>query len=224
VLPDASDDRHRGLLVETRDGALGGSVAPTHWSFGQLCSLAATPSPASYFRESRLFAEIIADALNHNLRFARGVEEVKLLSTPNELRAINGPNYGRIWNADIVDVLVERFGDGVSGPWRVPGEFGNAVPVTQENTTLYASDRNMFVFLADEERRIEIPARRHGRTGSLARGFTEGGTKRAYYADCGAVVAVARRGAPFAHLLACLACARYGDAPGGNPCTALARR
>lgn len=29
----------------------------------------------------------------------------------------------------------------------------------------------MFVFLADEENRIEVPGRRHGRSGSLSRGF-----------------------------------------------------
>jgi hypothetical protein len=33
----------------------------------------------------------------------------------------------------------------------VPGEFGQRVAVTKQNTTLYASDRDMFVFLADEE-------------------------------------------------------------------------
>jgi hypothetical protein len=67
--------------------------------------------------------------------------------------------------------LVDRFGDGVSGDWRVPGEFGKAVDVTNANTTLYASDRDMFVFLADEVNRIEIPNRRDGQNGSLARGF-----------------------------------------------------
>ncbi len=166
VLPDPADNTHRGLLIEARDPALDGSVvSPTHWSFGQLCSLAATPSPASYFRDSRLPADIIADALNYNLRFTRDVDEVKLLSTPDELRAINGPNYGRIWNAEIVDMLVAEFGDGVSGHWRVPGEFGKRVTVSRDNTTLFASDRNMFVFLADEERRIEVAGR------NLARGF-----------------------------------------------------
>jgi hypothetical protein len=53
----------------------------------------------------------------------------------------------------------------------VPGEFGKAVKVTKENTTLYASDRDMFVFLADEKNRIEMPNRRDGQKGSLARGF-----------------------------------------------------
>jgi hypothetical protein len=43
--------------------------------------------------------------------------------------------------------------------------------VTKENTTLYAGDRDMFLFLADEERRIEVPNRRDGEPGSLARGF-----------------------------------------------------
>ncbi len=158
LIPDDGD--HKGLLIGDRDGT---QAAPTHWSFGQLCSLAATPSPASYFRESGLPTPIIADCLNYNLRFTRGVEDVKLLVSGQddgvELRAATGPRYGRIWNADVVDALVERFGDGVSGHWRVPGIF------------LYASDRDMFVFLADEDRRIEIPNRRNGQPGSLALGF-----------------------------------------------------
>jgi hypothetical protein len=152
--------------------------APTHWSFGQLCSLASPGnSPASYFREARLPAPIIADCLNYNLRFTRGVEDIGLLATRadsgdfNELRSVNGPNYGRVYDADVVDALVARFGDGVTGQWRVPGEFGKAVDVTKQNTTLYASDRDMFVFLADEENRIEIPNRRAGQHGSFARGF-----------------------------------------------------
>jgi hypothetical protein len=39
----------------------------------------------------------------------------------------------------------------------VPGEFGNRVTVTKDNTTLFASDRDMFVFLADEENVILEP-------------------------------------------------------------------
>jgi hypothetical protein len=172
VLPDETDPKMRGLLVGNPDGTV---AAPTHWSFGQLCTLAATPSPASYFRDSKLPSPIIADCLNFNLRFTRDVEDVGVLITRQdaeaELRAATGPRYGRIWNAHVADALVERFGDGVSGHWRVPGEFGNRVQVDNNNTTLYASDRNMFVFLADEDRRIEIPGRRNGRPGSLARGF-----------------------------------------------------
>jgi hypothetical protein len=134
LIPDDGD--HRGLLIGDRDGT---QATPTHWSFGQLCSLASTPSPASYFRESGLPTPIIADCLNYNLRFTRGVEDVKLLVSGQgsgvELRAATGPRYGRIWNADVVDALVERFGDGVSGHWRVPGIFGERITVDKGNTT-----------------------------------------------------------------------------------------
>jgi len=105
-------------------------------------------------RDSRLPTPIIADCLDFNLRFTRGVEDVKLLVSGQdadvELRAATGPRYGRIWNKDVVDALVERFGDGVSGHWRVPGIFGRRITVDKADTTLYASDRDMFVFLADE--------------------------------------------------------------------------
>ena len=171
VYPAESDAR--ALLVQEPGGELS---TTTHWSFGQLCSLASPGnSPASYFRETRMPASMIADCLNYNLRFTRGVEDVGVLLTRgdefSELRSVNGPNYGRVYDADVVDALVARFGDGVTGQWRVPGEFGKAVNVTKDNTTLYASDRDMFVFLADEENRIEIPNRRAGRFGSFARGF-----------------------------------------------------
>lgn len=169
-----------GLLVT---GPGDTASEPTHWSFGQLCSLANPGnSPAGYFRDAKIPAPMVADCLNFNLRFTRGVEDIGVLLTQDgdggsELRSINGPNYGRVYDADVVDELVQRFGDGVSGQWRVPGEFGKAVTVTKDNTTLYASDRDMFVFLADEENRIEIPGRRAGRSGSFARGFFVGNSE-----------------------------------------------
>jgi len=177
LFPDDTDMTHRGLQLGIGRGPLAGvALAPTHFSFGQLCSLASPGnSPAGYFRDSKLPAPIIADALNHNLRFTRAVDEVGLLASlgddnavgvPNgTLRAATGPQYGRVWNADVVAMLIDRFGDGVTGEWRVPGEFGRRVTVDRQNTTLFASDRDMFVFLADEDRRIEVAGR------NLARGF-----------------------------------------------------
>lgn len=50
-------------------------------------------------------------------------------------------------------------------------EFGQDVPITRANTTIYGSDRDIFIFLADEQNRIEMPNRRNGQPGSLARGF-----------------------------------------------------
>lgn len=155
--------------TELRVGVNGtGTFHPTHWAFGQLATLA--KAPAGYLRT--LPAPMAADCLNWGL-YSRDVEEVGTLadSGAEQLRAATGPNYGRIWNSDIITTVMDRVGDGVSGAWKIPGEFGRAVEITKANTTLFASDRDMFIFLADEERRIEIPNRRGGQPGSLARGF-----------------------------------------------------
>lgn len=171
-------DTIRGISVDSEFG----NIDPTHWSFGQLASLAG--APASYLR--KLPAPIVADAMNYGLRFNRNAEDVKLLATETPvlsqitgdkiashtaLRAATGSGYGRVWNEDIVSALMGKFGDGRTGDFRVPGEFGKDVPITRENTTIYGSDRDMFVFLADENNRIEMSDRRNGQGGSLARGF-----------------------------------------------------
>lgn len=159
-------------------GQNGNPADLTHWSFGQVAQLAG--APAGYLR--RLPAVMAADCINFGLHHAREVSEVGILLTrgerqpyqthaPATVRAATGPQYGRIWDADVVDALVARFGDGVSGDWRVPGEFGKAVNITKANTTIFWCPNNMFVFLADEKNRIEIPNRRDGKSGSLARGF-----------------------------------------------------
>ncbi len=159
---------HKALMLE---GPNGHGYAPSHFSFGQLAVLAG--APAGYLRT--LPAELAADCLNLGLQVTRKVEDVGCLLYRGEgepvLRAATGPKYGRIWNSDVTKGLVDRFGDGIDGHWRVPGEFGKAVDVTKANTTLYASDRDMFVFLADETRRITVPNRRNGQSGSMARGF-----------------------------------------------------
>jgi len=152
-------------------GGAGVAYAPTHWATGQLAALA--EAPAGYLRT--LPAPIAADCINYGLKFKRDIEDVGLLLYKNggapELRAATGPRYGRIWNADVLTGLVERFGDGITGDFRVPGEFGKHVDVTKANTTLYAGDRDMFVFLCDEQHRVEVPGRRNGEAGSMARGF-----------------------------------------------------
>lgn len=159
---------NRGLVITGNGGEH--AYSPTHWAFGQLAQLA--EAPQGYLRT--LPSPIAADCINYGLQFKRSVEDVGLLLYRNgtqELRAATGPNYGRVWNAEVVQALISRFGDGNSGTWRVPGEFGRRVDIDKSNTTLFASDRDMFVFLADEENRIEVPNRRNGQAGTLARGF-----------------------------------------------------
>lgn len=178
-------EQSRGVVVPTRRiqavptpdnkgleivGPNGHAYAPTHFAFGQLAQRA--EAPAGYLRT--LPAPIAADCVNYGLQYKRDIEDVGVLlqrNGQNLVRAVTGPNYGRIWNSDIVGSLIQRFGDGVTGRFKVPGEFGKDVDVTKANTTLFAGDRDMFVFLADEKNRIEVPDRRNGETGSLARGF-----------------------------------------------------
>jgi hypothetical protein len=152
-------------------GPSGHAAAPTNWAFQQLASLAG--APAGYLRT--LPSPLAADNLNFGLKIARDVEDVGVLlyknGGPAQVTAATGPRYGRVWNSDVTGALVKRFGDGLSGQFRVPGEFGKAVDITKKNTTLFASDRDMFVFLADEGRRITVKDRRSGKSGSLARGF-----------------------------------------------------
>jgi hypothetical protein len=164
----ASDNELGGLQIVGETGAV---AAPSHFAFGQLANRAG--APAGYLRT--LLAPMAADCINYGLKVARDVEEIGLLLRRNDdglsLDAATGPNYGRVWNTTIADALVRNFGDGIEGDWRVPGEFGKRIDVTKANTTLYAGDRDMFVFLADEENRIQLPNRRNGQSGSLARGF-----------------------------------------------------
>jgi hypothetical protein len=164
--PILDDPTHKALAILGPDAA---PAAPTHFSFGQLATL--VKAPAAYLRT--LPNAMVADCINYGL-FRRDAEDVGALLRQNgalELAAATGPNYGRIWNADVVGALVKRFGDGITGQFTVPGEFAKKVEVTKANTTLFAGDRDMFVFLADEQNRIEVPGRRPGLTGSLARGF-----------------------------------------------------
>ncbi len=167
VIDMVPDPDNKGLYIQ---GAQGNQFAPTHWAFDQLSRLAG--APPGYLRS--LPSPIAADCMNYGLKIARDVEDVGLLLHRNgtqTLRAATGPKYGRIWNSDILDGMVRNFGDGVSGDWKVPGEFGKDVDVTKANTTLFAGDRDMFVFLADEKNRIEVPGRRNGEPGLMARGF-----------------------------------------------------
>lgn len=170
-IADETDSEHSGLLLKSRKS--GATVTPTHWAFSQIATRAGFP--AEPLRS--LPAALAADVLNYKLHTSTAEDTLALVrrnaetGNPESLHAMTGSGYGRVYNADISSALTRMFGDGVSGDWRVPGEFGKLVPVTKDNTTLYAGDRDMFVFLADEQHRIELPNRRNGKSGSLARGL-----------------------------------------------------
>jgi hypothetical protein len=152
-------------------------LAPTHWSFGQLCSLVG--APPSYLRE--LPAPLAGINLQYGLAQHRA-EQVKFLETVNgrtELRAATGPDYGRIYDHELVGAVRRIAGDGTGDTrWKVPGtldwasmRYNPHVDITTETTTLYASDRDVFLFLVDDTHPIEAGRLFDGSPDLYFRGF-----------------------------------------------------
>ena len=169
-----SDNAERlALLVPGRDEP----VAPTHWSFGQLCGLVGAPS--SYMRQ--LPAALAGINLQHGLLSHRA-ELLKTLETDDgrlTLRAVTGLDYGRIWDHELVAAVIDIAGNGTGDTmWKVPGVLDWAtmthnpfVDITKDTTTLYASDRDVFLFLVDDTHPIEAGRLADGSPDLYFRGF-----------------------------------------------------
>ncbi|MDK4732069.1 DUF932 domain-containing protein [Rhizobium sp. CNPSo 3490] len=152
-------------------------VAPTHWSYGQLCTLVG--APATYMRQ--LPAPLAAINLQHGLLKNRA-ELVKTLEMDDgrvELRAVTGPDYGRIWDHELVSAVMKIAGNGTGDTiWKVPGLLDWAsmthnpfVDISKDTTTLYASDRDVFLFLVDDTHPIEAGRLQNGEPDLFFRGF-----------------------------------------------------
>ena len=152
-------------------------VAPTHWSFGQLASLVS--APAAYLRQ--LPAPLAGINLQYGLTSHRA-EQIKTLETEDgrtELRAVTGPDYGRIYDHELVAAVQKIAGNGTGDTrWKVPGTldwssgvYNPMVDITKDTTTLYASDRDVFLFLVDDMNPIEAGKLPDGSPDLYFRGF-----------------------------------------------------
>lgn len=152
--------------------AMGGDeVAPTHWSLGQLSALG--DFRASELR--KLPGVLAADVLNYRLRVTRNDPKIQLYTSTGALRAANSASYGRVFDHELVKA-VKQFAD--TGDWKIPGvlNWGNMHydpehPVSKNTTTLYASDRDVFVFLVDDRNPIEVGKLPDGSPDLVFRGF-----------------------------------------------------
>lgn len=153
------------------------AIAPTHWSFGQLASLVG--APAAYLRQ--LPAALAGINLQYGLTSNRA-EQIKALETDDgrtELRAVTGPDYGRIFDAELVEAVQRIAGNGTGDTrWKVPGVlnwstgiYNPRVDITKDTTTLYASDRDVFLFLVDDLNPIEAGRLPDGSPDLYFRGF-----------------------------------------------------
>ena len=168
-----NDASRLALVVPGREGPL----APTHWSFGQMCSLVGVP--AGYLRQ--LPAPLAGINMQHGLLSHRA-ELIKTLEVDDgrlELCAVTGPDYGRIWDHELVGAVMKIAGDGVGDTrWKVPGVLDWSimmhnpfVEISKDTTTLYASDRDVFVFLVDDTHPIEAGRLPNGDPDLYFRGF-----------------------------------------------------
>lgn len=176
------------LRVEPVDGAVqlvgrtGNPAKLTHWSFGQLSSMAG--APASYLRS--LPATLAVQNINHGIKNVSQREDNKLLLRENggfHVRAFTSDRYSRIWNCDITRRLLDLPSYWVVPPARpsfegqegtrpatqqdviAAGGFGLSIRVGDDiaPSGLYCSDEDMFCFMVDESHRLQ--------DGGVARGF-----------------------------------------------------
>jgi hypothetical protein len=172
---EAHPDDPESLALILPDAAA--PVAPTHWSFGQLASLVS--APATYLRQ--LPAPLAGINLQYGLTSHRA-EQIKTLETEDgrtELRAVTGPDYGRIYDHELVAAVQKIAGNGTGDTrWKVPGTldwssgvYNPMVDITKDTTTLYASDRDVFLFLVDDMNPIEAGKLPDGSPDLYFRGF-----------------------------------------------------
>lgn len=171
VSKEQSISHDLGLMAPSslRVDATGGVVTvndmlATHWSFGQLAGLA--KAPQEYMR--KLPPALMADCINHGLRTREAKDSeatVRVLAKhnggPPVLRAMNGPDYARVWSQDLVEGLMRLAAKG----WVVPPSWGNA------KGGLYASDRDLWVYMIDDARASIVVDPQAGREERLYRGF-----------------------------------------------------
>ncbi len=151
-----------GDIVLTDGGDIEGLL--TNWSFGQLCTRA--HAPAGYLRTlpAELATIPLQWSLEHHETASDEGNDAKLLVRKNGqtfLSAITSSSYGRIWDEDVVRAIRDNID---TNEWKVPASSYSARD-PKRATTLYASDRDVFIFLVNEGVAIEADGER------LHRGF-----------------------------------------------------
>ncbi|HEX4961385.1 MAG TPA: DUF932 domain-containing protein [Thermoanaerobaculia bacterium] len=150
-----------------------GTLDPTHWSLGQLATISHTP--AKWIREVapvRTGPAIAAHAINLGLRHLAERALIQVMKLPTgpglptgKLRCIVGPDYGRIYDHEVVRAVMDANED---GRWHIPAASYQAKN-PKRATTLYASDRDVFIFLVDEKNPVSVHV--EGSVRNLFRGF-----------------------------------------------------
>ena len=140
--------------------SLSGSAphAMSHHVFNQISSIAG--AKAAHLR-NRVHPDIAKSVLNWGLTYTDSdgkynqKESQVMVHTPHGLgsmvTAVTGPSYGRVYDHECVDAVID-----VMGPeWVVPSDIN----LRRSSTTHTASDRDMWLFLCNRDRKINIDGR-----------------------------------------------------------------
>lgn len=172
------------LRVEARGHELalrGSETGLTNHAFTQLARIARAPT--HYLTD--LPADLAAINLNYGLATSGAGDRMLYVMDPDakgRIRAVTSPRYGRILDRDVVDTVMKVAGNGTGDTrWKVPGtidwssshgiSYNPEVDITTQNTTLYASDRDVFLFLVDDRNPIEVGKLASGEPDLMFRGF-----------------------------------------------------
>ena len=134
----------------------GSSATLTNWAFKQICGFAG--APVGYLQT--LPGELATRNLAHGLHQMANTEKEALVhrNGTTVLRSLTSNRYKRIWNYNVLEHLL----DAPSKGWKTPPAMDKA----ERPSGIYASDHDMFVFMVNDEYRVD-----DGSDGGLGRGF-----------------------------------------------------
>lgn len=130
-------------------------LVPTHWAFSQVCEFLKADSAWMRRVGSGAGADLNLVAANLNWA-ARNAEREDLAmlwqhaKDPAVMRAVTSLGYSRLWDADVVQMLRQMTSDETNGWKRPPSRKDADAP-----RGIYGGDRNIFVFLTNEQVTID---------------------------------------------------------------------
>lgn len=154
---------------------------PTHHAFGQLCSIAQGSTGGRIANWCRsIDPSLAADNLNYGLQLLAKREDTKVLSLNTDegkvQRSLTSPSYGRLYDHQAVELVQEVSATSNGANWVVPSEMKHQAN-PERATTLYASDRDAWMFMVDDSRPIEVYNQAKGIMERLFRGFIVGNSE-----------------------------------------------
>src|SRR3989440_4612509 len=144
----------------------GQTAALTHWSFGQLATIAG--GPPNYLRS--LPASIASNAINYGLsRIERAQHQLFVAdAAPWTVHAITSPRYARVHHDELASRVLDLMADHPA--WHLPLGYKDGVYGAElVPSGAYLGDRDMSLLLVDDNRDLEDPT--DGSHAGLFRGF-----------------------------------------------------